>query len=136
MRVMVWRIVQHGFFTRSRALTFIVSDGICASCKGGVEDVEHLFFRCPHNRRRWADLARELRRSSLDHFFDDPNPSGIIQKVIGRACQSAIPLFIFFEVVYTLWDERNKAQFQGMRTNMPIRVILANALFAGKAFIE
>lgn len=135
MKVMVWHVVQHGFFMGSRALTFMVSNGICTQCKGDIEDVAHLFFLYLHSRR-WADLVRDLRGTRLDHFFDDAHPWTIIQKVIGRACQNVIPLFIFYEMAHTLWDERNKSQFQGMRVSTPIRVILANALFARKAFSE
>lgn len=136
IRIMVWRIVQHGFFIGSRALKFTVSDGICSRCKEGIEDIRHLFFTCDYNRQRWMELAHELRRSSFEGYFDDLTPWSIFQRVIGSVQRNVVQLFVFVEMITTLWDKRNKLQFLGKRIITLLRVIVQYALFNGKAFVE
>lgn len=127
-RIMVWRIIQHGFFTGSRALKFTMSNGIYPRCKGKVENVDHLFFSCNHSKSRWAEIASNLRGTNL----------GVLVVFMGM-----LSLFLYlsrwwlpFGMVATFWDERNKAQFQGKWIYTPLKVILQNALFNGQTFLE
>lgn len=56
----------------------------------------------------------------------DPSPWSIVRKIIGCVRWEAIPLFVFVEMVSTLWEERNKCQFEGKQIYTPLRMILQN----------
>lgn len=46
------------------------------------------------------------------------------------------PLFVFMEMVSMLWEERNKCHFEGKKLNTPLRLILQNVGFSGRALLE
>lgn len=94
------------------------------------------FFLCLHSKRKWEALAQEPRATSVDGILEGPSSWNIIQWVTVCVRRKAIPLFIFVEMISMLWDKRNLAHFQGKRSCTPICVILQNAAFSGRAYME
>ncbi|KAL3681503.1 hypothetical protein R1sor_024459, partial [Riccia sorocarpa] len=46
-KLWVWRVLQRGLCTLSRAKEWGVTEGICTFCKSEVETLEHNLWDCP-----------------------------------------------------------------------------------------
>lgn len=61
MRVFIWLLLNHRFFTNRQGSHWGVSDGICSRCNSHFEHTEHLFFRCRNVIERWREVQHRLQ---------------------------------------------------------------------------
>lgn len=60
-RMLIWRIVQHGFATNHKAKKWNVNDGACPRCDLHQETINHLFLiQCSISKNWWIDMERFL----------------------------------------------------------------------------
>ncbi len=91
---------------------------ICLLCCGNVEDLEHLFFRCPYARIVWSRILHGEQRVLLDLL----NPPGELatrwrrarSSLTGRA-KDFVDLCIA-ATCWELWMERNQRLFNNRLT--------------------
>lgn len=105
-RMILWRITQYGFFTNSRALRWLVSDGICMRCGIHVEMIEHLFFDYHNAKRKWREIKRMTKGSNLSYVIQNIFFVTIAQ-VIRRSKRKPSVIIMIGEVCNMIWLERN-----------------------------
>lgn len=59
-RVLIWRVLNLGFFHNRRAKIWGMSTGLSLHCHTHIETLEHMIFECRTIRRRWASIAVQL----------------------------------------------------------------------------
>ncbi|KAL3675635.1 hypothetical protein R1sor_025583 [Riccia sorocarpa] len=69
-KIWIWRILNQGIFTASRAEKWKVADGVCPRCRMEKETVEHLFWECQkvRDRSEWvaaAVMGQQVGKPSL-----------------------------------------------------------------------
>ncbi|KAL3684103.1 hypothetical protein R1sor_002125 [Riccia sorocarpa] len=105
-KIWLWKILQRGFFTGSRAAEMRVSEGWCDRCQGQLETLEHLLWDCRIARRRKDDLRRV-----------GAIPAGInrllkwIDEGLDRAGRDISYIAVTMNFAAPLWRERNNHIF-------------------------
>ncbi|KAL3679493.1 hypothetical protein R1sor_022449 [Riccia sorocarpa] len=121
-KMWLWKVLQRGFFTGSRAAEMRVSDGFCDRCQGQVESLEHIFWQCRVLSIRMEELRRlgaiPEEAHSLINWID-------ISLVRARRDTSSVSVLTNW--TYTLWREKNDQIFQGKVRAAPTGRILQNA---------
>lgn len=133
--ILIWQVLNHGFFHNKRARTWGMNDGICPCCHNQVETIEHMFFECRFVRRRWATIAVCLMGSRLAPPFTKGTLGEIIYARIWQAKRNPVPLVIIVEMVASIWRERNTISFRGDRSQIPISHLLRVAEDHGRALM-
>ncbi|KAL3701396.1 hypothetical protein R1sor_019418 [Riccia sorocarpa] len=118
-QIWLWRLLQRGYFTGSRAAEMGVSTGFCDRCILQMEDIEHVFWHCRVVRQRREGL-RELniipqQSSTLLYWIDDT-----LQKA---KCNTAY-INLLTNYLEAVWRERNQRIFHGQVSRTPISGLL------------
>ncbi|KAL3680581.1 hypothetical protein R1sor_023537 [Riccia sorocarpa] len=118
-KVWVWRILQRGLFTNSRAAEMEVQDGRCARCNLGPETIEHIMWDCRKTRERRQRLLRIMNQASRASNLLEWIDSSLIQAHNN-------PAFLMSCIVYcwTAWRERNDWQFRQKHVHRPVHSML------------
>lgn len=135
-RVVIWRVLQHGFFTNKRALIWKVNEGNCPLCHIHTETTEHLFFECWYVRRRWAAIVVRLMGTRLATIFMKGSLGEILYEGIMRAQRSPIILVIIVEMLVGTWRERNSVCYSGIRSQIPVKRLLSGAKAHCRALVN
>lgn len=123
-RIIIWRVLNHRFFTNKGARLWGVNDGVCPRCKAHEETMEHMFFQCNSVHRRWATIAVWLMGSRLAPNFAKQSLREILYTGITRAQRNLVPLVIIVEMLASIWREHNFVTFRGDRSQIPIQRVL------------
>lgn len=65
-RLLIWRVIQHGYYTNARGAVWTVCTNICPICLWDGENTQHLFFECPRLASRWDELLQIIAHTCLD----------------------------------------------------------------------
>ena len=65
-----WRIFHGQIVTEKRLINMKLSDGKCASCKLSVEDVTHIFVKCPSYESIWNYVKKMLKLFDVYELTD------------------------------------------------------------------
>lgn len=123
-KIVLWQILNHGFFTYRCAQTWGVNLDACPCCNNQIEMTSHLFFECRNLRRKWATIAVTLVGTGLEVCFTLNSLWEIIKGSIVRACCSPIPIIIVVEMLNNIWRERNRCSYNNDHSQIPIRHLL------------
>ncbi|KAL3679286.1 hypothetical protein R1sor_022242 [Riccia sorocarpa] len=118
-RVWIWRILQRGIFTNSRAAEMGFEEGLCKRCGERHEDVEHIMWDCRKiegRRRNLTELMESPTRiTNLLEWFDE---------ALARAQNSPACLLVCILHIWHAWRERNEWQFNNKAVNIPVYRLL------------
>lgn len=98
-KVILWHVLNHGYFHQKRAMIWRVHNGICPCCNLQPKTIEHLFFGCKNLKCRWATIAILLSRNSLAQVFYHGSLWSIIHARVMRARRSPVWLLVIVEMV-------------------------------------
>lgn len=111
--VLIWRILNHGFYHNRRGLIWGMSDSLCPYCHSHTESIEHLFFECCYVRRRWAGIVVWLMGSWLAPTSMKGSLGKILYSGIKRAQRNPVTLVIIVEMLASICRERNLVAYRG-----------------------
>ncbi|KAL3677843.1 hypothetical protein R1sor_020799 [Riccia sorocarpa] len=118
-RVWLWRILQRGLFTNSRAAEMGHQDGNCKRCISLEESLEHILWDCRKTvgrRGKLVELTEAGRRvSNILEWID----TGLLKSQFNPAS-----ILVCILYCWSTWRERNEWQFQHKHTHRPIGNIL------------
>jgi len=104
--VFAWLLVQERIQCRANLLKKnVVQDATCEVCRAGVEDCDHLLFRCPFSSSVWTSLHVDTAGCSVRHLWCVPRPDAMLEKYYN--------CFIFL-ICWQLWKHRNGVIFQSL----------------------
>lgn len=113
-RTFIWKVLAHALFTNSRAATMGVATGDCGSCPGMLETPLHLFFQCPYARDCWMALQNHTAGVNTGLNVDScTNLIELLDHCAGINAGHTAKLFLIYETLWSIWNERNKLQFEG-----------------------
>ena len=103
-----WRIFHGQIVTEKRLISMKLSDGKCTLCMSNVEDVTHLFVKCPSHKSLWKYVTLILKA------FDIPELQEF-NMIVGFLDENAI-----FDIVNTIlsmtrwiiWKRRCSSKFE------------------------
>jgi len=101
-----WLLVQERIQCRANLLKKnVVQDATCEVCRAGVEDCDHLLFRCPFSSSVWTSLHVDTAGCSVRHLWCVPRPDAVPEKYYN--------CFILL-ICWQLWKHRNGVIFQSL----------------------
>ncbi|KAL3682458.1 hypothetical protein R1sor_000480 [Riccia sorocarpa] len=119
-KIWVWRILQLGLPTLSKAAKWHVSDGLCPFGCGVFENTEHLFWKCGRIQEHVEWVKKAVMGADAIHVT-------FIQAMdfaLGaHKCQPEV-LILLGEYCKIIWNERNKWLFEGKRLEVPVQQII------------
>ncbi|KAL3677441.1 hypothetical protein R1sor_027389 [Riccia sorocarpa] len=121
-KIWMWKLMQRGYFTNSRAAEMGHPGGECRSCGTDSETIEHVFWECRRLQRR---LGRLLNISELER-----RPRNILERAdmaLRTAPRNTASLAVFAIYCYEAWKERNEKQFRDKIVLRPGGSILKEA---------
>jgi hypothetical protein len=122
-RFIIWRLLQHRFYTNSRGAVWKVCKAVCPVCLGPAESTLHLFFLCPEVQQQWSTLLSLLSTTLMD-FGQICTPLDLLLAGVLTHGKAPTRLIIIAEVVWTTWLERNDFFYRGQLGQTPLLVIL------------
>ncbi|KAL3697231.1 hypothetical protein R1sor_011307 [Riccia sorocarpa] len=118
----IWRYAHEGFFTNMRAWKMGVRDWDCTWC-GEPETVEHMIWLCrrlkPRALRIQEFCQTRERQLEINWSFLTCIETAILQAHTNTAALTLLSYWI-----PNIWSERNSMLFEGVRTEVPVRVII------------
>ncbi|KAL3691242.1 hypothetical protein R1sor_004893 [Riccia sorocarpa] len=118
-KIWLWKLLQRGYFTSSRAAEMGVSDGKCSRCERELETINHIFWGC----RRV-----EARREALRNVGVIPGScSSLIEWVdfsLTKLRTEVEYIVVLSNYIDRVWTERNHKVFRGQETRTPIQLLL------------
>jgi hypothetical protein len=127
IRVLLWQLIRGRLPSAEQvARRNGPSDGSCALC-GGLEDGEHIFFRCHLARFMWAGVRELLSCNS--------NPTGVgdfTTLVQGLSFSlRRLSWFTFAALCWMLWNIRNKLAMEGKTISSPADALYKMYIYGG-----
>jgi hypothetical protein len=134
-KFLIWRLIQHGFFTASWGALWGVCDAVCPLCNLHDESTQHLFFVCPNVHQRWVTLIQLLDRTSCS-FGQVQSPMDIICAAVKFQARSPSRLILVAEMLWAFWTDSNHEVFQSVLCQTPIQIILRRSLLKFQSLTE
>lgn len=135
-KILIWRVLNHGFFHDRRAMIWGVHTSLCPCYNLHQESIEHLFYSCFNLHRRWATIAVHLSGSHLGTIFCKDSLWSIIHAGVLRSRRSPVPLVIILEMLQCTWRERNDVRYRGSSLQVPIRQLLLQVTIHAKELMS
>jgi hypothetical protein len=127
----IWRVVNHGFFTYSRGALWGKCSAKCHNCSE-AQTTAHMFFDCHYVQDRWRQLFQLFSNTSLS--FGRPHAAfDVIQTAVQAHSKNPVLLILAAETIWTTWTERTMLQFQSLNRRVPIVIILRRCLLKVEA---
>ena len=101
-KFVIWRLLQHGFFTNVRGAIWKVCEALCPICGQTGETIAHLFFECEEVKQRWVKAIRLLRATSMS-LGRVNSAFQIIEAAVKRHPQNPSILILLEEMVCSAW---------------------------------
>lgn len=117
-RLLIWRVLQHGYYTNSRGEVWMMCANICPTCLRGGKDTIHLFFSCPRLAPRWAQFLQYTTSTALNLGFRTFLFQLLI-RAIQRHQRSPTPLIVLAEFLHSISLDCNHYFFRGRQTFTP-----------------
>ncbi|KAL3689358.1 hypothetical protein R1sor_015667 [Riccia sorocarpa] len=115
----LWKLLQRGLFTWSRAKEMGVAEGVCCRCHQAVESIEHLFWTCRKNQRcKW-----EMWKAGILHTPTDPLMT-VVDTAFRDGTSNPSRLAALGLITKTIWRERNEKMFRNKNIRIPLRNLM------------
>ena len=124
LKVFLWQLCHASLPTRSTLLKRRLQiDPLCPLCNNDIEDLEHLFLKCPVVHATWQ-LAKVHKWLSIPLMVD---PGDNLQSWLSklRTSSSPVPLDRVVALLWSIWKTRNTAAFCNERIPPVVTLIRA-----------
>lgn len=125
-RLMIWRIINHGYFTNAHGLKWRKCKDKCPAYEGNGESISHLFRDCVEVDLQWSTLEQMSWNKMLDFSLTN-GLIVLLLKFISRQKRCPTLLLFIFKILQCTWVERNQV-FQRKMCRLSIPHILKNVL--------
>jgi hypothetical protein len=83
-----------------------MGDCLCLSCRGCIENIEHLFFQCGFSKRIWRRLMDLCLEEKLVETWEDI--SSWCGAELQRDCfKTRLRILCLVVAIYNIWKQRN-----------------------------
>ncbi|KAL3698736.1 hypothetical protein R1sor_012812 [Riccia sorocarpa] len=130
-----WRTLWQGFWNGERARKARVSTGECPRCPQEIETTEHVFWSCPHARRRWTQLL-ELAQGTEVELASDIGWLQFKLKATDLKRTNAAWWVVAAELYKVTWRERCDRVFRNSRSHRPLRTVLHEAARSASSWLS
>lgn len=100
-------------------------DGNCKSCARILETLEHIFFNCRLAQWGWASIAIYFELVPTSSFLTIMH--SLIDTTLDKNPWEMARLYIIHQTCWTLWNHRNKWQYNAQSLRFLPKVIINRA---------
>ncbi|KAL3679149.1 hypothetical protein R1sor_022105 [Riccia sorocarpa] len=121
-----WKIYHRGFLTGNRVARFLADEGSCRGCRSTIETTNHLWWNCPRESHRRSTLIQlVIPQEKFPHIGSILD---LLDYCLGEQRNQLAICAVIYSYTIQRWKERCDLIFRNKRSQLPIRVILQNAL--------
>lgn len=128
-RLIIWRILQHGYFTNVCEAWWDVYTNECPCCQQPGKSITHLFYNWDRLHTRRAILVGITKGTKLESMYED-TLLGSIKQAVRRQWRNPTQLILIAEIFHATWTELSMAARQrGCYTfTFPLDHVILHAL--------